>query len=115
MFPLQNSRACLGVGSSMEQRKLMGLEGMVDWLPASGQPHFIRLLSATCIMGAALVLQVGFAAFLGLPGLSILLFAVFACAVLFDHGTGYYASALALIGAYFDLRLVQSPVPTLVG
>jgi two-component system, sensor histidine kinase PdtaS len=115
MIALENSRGCLGVGSIVEQRKLIGLEGVVNWLPTPGQPHLIRLLSATCIMSAAVVLQMGFAVFLGLPGFSILLFAVFACAVLFDHGTGYYASALALIGAYFDLRLLQYNVPTLFG
>ncbi len=99
----------------MEQRKLLGLEGMVDWLPPSGQPLAIRLLSATCIMGVAFVLVWGFDRFLGLPGLSILLFAVFACAVLFDHGTGYYASALAIIAAFFNLQALKYRVPTLLG
>jgi two-component sensor histidine kinase len=99
----------------MEQRKLVGLEGMVDWLPRSGQPLTIRLLSATCIMGVAVILELAFAQFFGLPGLSILLFAVFACTVLFDHGTGYYASALAIIAAYFNLRLLEYLVPTLLG
>jgi two-component system, sensor histidine kinase PdtaS len=115
MLPFENSRGRGGVGLTMEQRKLIGLEGVVDWLPASGQPHFVRVLSATCIMAAAVVLQMAFAVFLGLPGLSILLFAVFACAVLFDHGTGYYASALALIASYFELWLLEYQFPTLFG
>ncbi len=99
----------------MELRELLGLEAVIGWLPRSGQPIAIRLVSATCIMGIAFVLELLSARFLGLPGLSILLFAVFACAVAFDHGTGYYASALAIIAAYFKLRALEFQTPTLLG
>jgi two-component system, sensor histidine kinase PdtaS len=102
-------------GLIMEQRKLVGLEGVVDWLPRSGQPLVIRLASATCIMAVAVVLEWGLALYLGLPGLSLLLFAVFVCAVVFDHGTGYYASAIAIIAAYFQLHALEYRVPTLLG
>jgi two-component sensor histidine kinase len=99
----------------MEQPRVAGLEAITEWLPGSAQPLAIRLVSATCIMGVAFVLELLSARFLELPGLSILLFAVFLCAIAFDHGTGYYASALAIIAAYFKLRTLEFQVPTLLG
>lgn len=100
---------------TMRQRELAGMERVIEWLPRSGQPSQIRLAWATAIMGVAFLLQFGFARFLGLPGLSILLFAVFASAVVFNHGTGYYASALAIISEYYTSSFSAYRVPTLPG
>jgi uncharacterized membrane protein len=77
------------------------------WLPATGQPLATRYVSATAITGAAFALELGFAKLLGLPGLFILLSAVFICAVLFDHGTGFYSGALAVVAGYYTLTTIH--------
>jgi two-component sensor histidine kinase len=77
------------------------------WLPATGQPFAVRFASATALTGAAFALELGFAKFLGLPGLFILLSAVFLCAVLFDHGTGLYSGALAIVAGYYTLVTIH--------
>ncbi len=74
----------------MDQRELVGIERIVGWLPA-GQPIATRIAISTGVMALCFGLQLASARYLGLPGLSLLLFGVFACAVLFNHGTGFYA------------------------
>jgi two-component sensor histidine kinase len=99
----------------MRERELVGLERIVGWLPASGQPLWIRLVSATLVMALTFALELALARFVGLPGLSFLLIGVFVCAVVFDHGTGFYAGVLAIVGAYYTLLLLRYAISTLPG
>jgi two-component sensor histidine kinase len=99
----------------MKQRELVGLERIIAWLPRTGQPLVVRFLGATALMAAAFAVELGFAHFLRLPGLSILLFAIFVSAVTFDHGTGFYAGALAIVAAYYSFTALEYQVPTLPG
>jgi two-component sensor histidine kinase len=100
----------------MKRRELTdGLERIIYWLPQADQPLAARFFGATAIMAVAIGLELGFGKFLGLPGLTILLFAVFLVAVVFDHGTGFYASALAIVSGYYTFGLFGYPAPTLAG
>jgi two-component sensor histidine kinase len=99
----------------MNEREVIRIGRVIGWLPRAGQPAWLRLAFATGIMGAAFLLELAFAYVLGLPGLSILLFAVFICAVVFDHGTGFYAGALAIAAAYHTLASLQYWAPSLPG
>jgi two-component system, sensor histidine kinase PdtaS len=48
-----------------------------------------------------------------LPGLSLLLTGVFVTAICYDHGTGFYAGALAIVAAYFSVsHLAFAPTPS---
>jgi two-component sensor histidine kinase len=99
----------------MEHRELAGMERVIEWLPRTGQPFAVRFAASTAIMALAFVISLAFAVFLDLPALSVLLFGVFSCAVIFNHGTGYYAGALAILAATFTNHLLEYPGPTLAG
>lgn len=76
---------------------------MLDWLPPPGQPLAVRFAGASVIMLVVLTGQLILERTTGLPGLSLLLAGVFITAVSYDHGTGVYAGAIAIIAGYFSV------------
>jgi two-component system, sensor histidine kinase PdtaS len=99
----------------MSEQKLVGLERAILWLPKPEQPFAIRFAAATAVMALAIVLQMALALYTSLPGLSLLLAGVFVCAVAFDHGTGIYASILAVIFGYVSFTEGFAHFPTAAG
>jgi len=72
----------------------------------------LRFGGATIIMFIVVVGQIILERASGLPGLSLLLAGVFITAISYDHGTGFYAGAIAIIAAYFSIsQLASAPTP----
>jgi two-component sensor histidine kinase len=92
----------------------IGMERVLDWLPAPGQPLALRFAGATVIMLVIVAAQVILERTTGLPGLSLLLTGVFITAVSYDHGTGFYAGVLAIVAGYFSVAHLPF-APTLAG
>ncbi len=91
----------------------MGMERVLAWLPAPGQPIALRFAGATVIMLIVVAGQIILERGTGLPGLSLLLTGVFITALSYDHGTGFYAGALAIVAAYYSVsHLAFAPTPT---
>lgn len=89
-----------------------GMERVLEWLPASGQPTPLRFAGATVIMLVVVTAQTVLERTTGLPGLALLLTGVFITAISYDHGTGFYAGAIGVVAAYFSISHVAfTPTP----
>ena len=91
-----------------------GMERVLVWLPAPGRPLALRFAGATVIMLIVVVGQVILERATAIPGLSLLLTGVFITAISYDHGTGFYAGAIALVAAYFSVAHLAF-APTMSG
>jgi hypothetical protein len=96
----------------MKHPSPLGMERLLDWLPAPGRPTPLRFAGATIIMFIVVIAQITLERATGLPGLSLLLAGVFVTAISYDHGTGFYAGAIAIIASYFSIaHLAPAPAP----
>jgi two-component sensor histidine kinase len=80
------------------------VDKILDWLPAARQPWLVRYGITTVVMAICCALQLELAANFGLPGMSVLLVAIFACSLAFDRSVGFYATFLATVSSYFVFR-----------
>lgn len=99
----------------MRRTSEIGMERVLAWLPAPDQPLLMRLVAATVIMLVITAAHIAVERATRLPGLSLLLMGVFVTAVLYDHGTGYFAGAIAVVAAYFSVSRLAPFVPTMAG
>ena len=89
------------------------MEKLLSRLPARPQPIIVRYAATTVIMAVSVALQLAIARYTHLPGLFILLIGIFLAAVLFDRGSGFYATFLATASAYVTIRELIDAVPNI--
>ena len=87
------------------------MEKFVAWLPSRPQPLLVRYLATAAIMGGFAAAQIALALYTQLPALFLLLGGIFICAVLFDRGTGIFASLIGTASTWFIISRIGWDVP----
>ncbi len=90
--------------------KVSHLENLLPVLPAPSQPLVVRYGVTTCLSLCSLGIFAAMEAQSGFIGLYILLPAVFLSGMLFDRGSGFFATGLMVAGVLLILR-PQWPSP----
>ncbi len=91
------------------------MDNFIRRLPTRPQPLIVRAVVTTAVMAACIATQLIVASTAGLPGLFILLVGIFVAALLFDRGSGFYATLLATISAYAVLPRLYPQSPIAIG
>ena len=80
------------------------MEHLLRLLPRRPQPLAVRYGVTTLIVGLCVLLLVGLRGSAGLYGFFVLYPAIFLASVLFDRGSGFYATALSTLALYFLMK-----------
>jgi two-component sensor histidine kinase len=85
------------------------MEKFIASLPDRPQPLLVRISFTLLIMGLSALGQVGVFHLTGFAGLFLLLPGIFACGLIFDHGSAFLATIIGLVFAlYVTPPLAQS-------
>jgi len=84
---------------------LIGMERLLLLLPSRPQPIIVRYGITTAIVVVLFLLQVGLYSYSGFIGLFLMMPGIFLAGVMFDRGSGFYASLLSVVlTSWFFLR-----------
>ncbi len=85
------------------------MEKFLASLPNRPQPPLVRISFTVLIMGLSALVQVGVLHLTGFTGFFLLLPGIFACGLIFDHGSAFLATIIGLVLAlYVTPSLAQS-------